>query len=233
MSVPIALVTGASRWIGRAIAVRLSGAYEVVALARSRAELESLRQTIAANGGASRAIAVDLRDVGAVERALEGVACDVLVNNAGVMVKKPFIDLAPDEWHAMVDVNFNAIYHVTRVVLPGMIARGAGHIVNIASIAGRGAFVGGSCYAATKHAVLGLTESLMLEVRDHGVRVSAVMPGSVATELTPGGSQVDWALRPEDVAECVATILSTPSHALIYNVEVRASRPRKSGGGAR
>jgi 3-oxoacyl-[acyl-carrier protein] reductase len=224
---PTVLITGASKGIGRAIALRLAATHHVIGLARSRDELQTLGAAVAERGGDFTGLEVDLRDRQAISLAMEGVACDVLVNNAGVMSRKPFLELTPDEWHAMVDVNLNAIYHVTRAVLPGMVARGHGHIINIASIAGRSAFIGGSCYAATKHAVLGLSESLMLEVRDHGVKVSTVMPGSVATELTPGGSQVDWALRPEDVAESVASIIAMPQHALVYNVEVRAARPRK------
>lgn len=222
-----ALVTGATRGIGRATVLRLARTHHVIGLGRTGSELQSLGAEIAAVGGSFTGLEVDLRDPAGTALALDGVACDVLVNNAGVMSKKPFLELTPDEWHAMVDVNYNALYHVTRAVLPGMIARGNGHVINIASIAGRSAYVGGSCYAGTKHAVLGFSESLMLEVRDHGVRVSCVMPGSVATELSPGGSKVEWALRPEDVAECVVHVLSMPAHALIYNVEVRASRPRK------
>jgi NADP-dependent 3-hydroxy acid dehydrogenase YdfG len=128
----------------------------------------------------------------------------------------------------MMDVNVNAIYHVIRNVLPGMIERGRGHIVNIASIAGRSAFASGTGYVATKHAVLGLSESLMLEVREHGVKVSVVMPGSVATDMIVGDStDKGWMLKPDDVAEVVAQILSSPVHALTYQVEVRASNPRK------
>jgi 3-oxoacyl-[acyl-carrier protein] reductase len=221
------LVTGATKGIGRAIALRLAATHHVIGLGRTRGELASLGAAVAAAGGSFEGVDCDLRDTAATDRALAGVSCDVLVNNAGVMFKKPFLELSPGEWHAMVDVNLNALFHVTKAVLPGMVERGRGHVINIASIAGRTAFVGGACYAATKHAVLGFSESLMLEVRDHGVRVSCVMPGSVATELTPGGSKVDWALRPEDVAESVAGILAMPPHALVYNVEVRAARPRK------
>jgi 3-oxoacyl-[acyl-carrier protein] reductase len=224
---PTALVTGASKGIGRAIALRLSPAWHVIGLARSEPELRSLGEAIAARGGTFTGIAADLRDTHGTALALQGVACDVLVNNAGVMFKKPFIDLTPDEWHAMVDVNLNAMYHVTRAVLPGMLQRGRGHVINVASIAGRSAFPGGSCYAATKHAVLGFSECLLLEVRDAGVKVTVVMPGSVATEMTPGGSQVAWALRPDDVAQCVESVLAMPAHALTYQVEVRAARPRK------
>ncbi len=224
---PTAVITGASKGIGRAIALRLAPAYEIVALARSEGELRSLGAEIAAKGGRCTAIDVDLRDPAAIATALEGVHADVLVNNAGVMRRKAFIDLTPGDWAEMIDVNLNAIFHVTRALLPGMIARGAGHVINISSIAGRSVMIGGSGYNATKHAVQALSECLMLEVRDYGVKVSVVMPGSVATELTPGGSKVDWALRPDDVAESVAQVLSMPPHALQFIVEVRAARPRK------
>ena len=224
---PTAVVTGASRGIGRAIALRLAPAYDIVALARSEGALRELGAEIAARGGRCTAIDVDLRDPAAVTAALAGVHADVVVNNAGIMHRKRFIDLTPGEWHEMMDVNVHALYHVTRALLPGMIAQGAGHVVNVSSIAGRSSFVGGTGYAATKHAVQALSECLLLEVREYGVRVSVVMPGSVATELTPGGSQVAWALRPEDVAETVAHVLSTPPHVTTFIAEVRASRPQK------
>jgi 3-oxoacyl-[acyl-carrier protein] reductase len=127
-----------------------------------------------------------------------------------------------------VDVNFNALCHVTRAVLPGMVERQSGHVVIIGSVTGRSAFVGGSCYAATKHAVSGFAECLMLEVRDQGVKVSVVNPASTATEFG-GGSPADkpWALRPEDVAETVAHVLSTPPNVLVFTAEVRALSPRR------
>lgn len=228
MNRPSAVVTGASRGIGRATALRLARDYHVIAVARSRPDLESLREEVTGQGGTLRVAALDLRDPAAVERALAGTTCDLLVNNAGVLHRKPLHELSPEEWNEMVDVNLSAIFHACRVLIPGMIERGMGHIINIASIAGRTPQAGASAYAATKHAVHGLSESLMLEVRDHGIRVSVVSPGSVATELTEGGSKVDWALRPADVAECVAAVAASPPHALLYSVEVRASRPRKS-----
>jgi 3-oxoacyl-[acyl-carrier protein] reductase len=223
---PIAVVTGASRGIGRAIAIRLAGDYRIVALARDATRLDSLAATIAAAGGECRPVTVNLTRPDAIHRALHGLHADVLVNNAGVVIKRPFVDLTPDDWHTMVDVNFNALFHVTREVLPGMIAGRRGHIVNIASIAGRSAFVGGSCYAATKHAVLGFSECLMLETREHGVKVSVIMPGSVATDVIASGTDTSWMLKPEDVAETVAGVLATPAWALTYQVEVRAANPR-------
>ena len=151
----------------------------------------------------------------------------MLVNNAGVGFLKPFLELTPEEWHTMVAVNFNALYHVTRVVLPGMIERRRGHIVVIGSIAGRSAFVGGSCYGATKHAVMGFSESLMLEVRDKGVKVSVVNPGSVATEFFHGDRDTSWMLVADDVAEAVAFAIDTPQRVLMHRIEVRASAPKK------
>jgi len=224
---PTAVVTGASRGIGRAIALRLATEYRLVALARDEARLERLAQDITAGGGECRPVVADLARPEAVHRALAGCRADVLVNNAGVVIRKPFLELTPDDWHTMVDVNLNALYHVTRELLPGMIAARRGHIVNIASIAGRSAFPGGSGYAATKHAVLGFSECLMLEVREHGVKVSVVMPGSVDTDEGAHQAEGGWKLAPDDVANVVASILAAPPRALTYQVEIRAANPRQ------
>ncbi len=222
-----ALVTGASRGIGRAIALRLSRDYRVIVLARDRTGLDEVAGIIRERGGACEVVVADLASADSISRALAGCEPDVLINNAGVVGRKPFLELMPQEWHEMVDVNLNALYHVTRAVLPAMLARGAGHVINIASIAGRSAFIGGTCYAATKHAVLGFSECLMLETREMGVKVSVIMPGSVATDpaLPP---DPDWRLTPEDVANAVADVLAMPKHVLIYQVEVRAANPRKT-----
>ena len=218
------LITGASRGIGRATAVRLAMEYDVVAVARSEEELDALAAEIGEMGGRCRTITLDVADPRAVAEALADVDADVLVNNAGVMSQKPFLELTSEEWHRMVDVNFNALYHVTRAVLPGMVERGHGHVVTVGSIAGRSAFAGGTCYAATKHAVMGFAESLLFEVRDRGVKVSVVNPGSVDTALSPKpeGTDTSWKLAPEDVAECIAQVVSTPPNVLQFAVEVRA-----------
>src|SRR4029450_13360883 len=178
------VISGASRGIGRAISLLLGSTHHIVAIARSRPELETLASEIRSSGGSCDTIELDVADATDVAGALHGVRGDVLVNNAGVGYMKPLLELTIEEWNTMVDVNFNALFHVTRALLPAIIERARGHIVLIGSIAGRSAFVGGSCYAATKHAVMGFSESLMLEVRDKGVRVSIVNPGSVATSFS-------------------------------------------------
>jgi 3-oxoacyl-[acyl-carrier protein] reductase len=222
-----AVVTGASRGIGRAIALRLGATHHVVALARSKSELDALAQEIRSHGGSCDTIALDVTDPAAVARSLADVRADVLINNAGVGYMKPFLELTSEEWHAMVDVNFNALFHVTRAVLPGMVERGRGHIVMIGSIAGRSAFVGGSCYTATKHAVMGFSESLMLEVRDKGVKVSVVNPGSVATSFSKREGDTSWMLTADDVADAVMHAIDTPPKVLVHRIEVRAAVPKK------
>jgi 3-oxoacyl-[acyl-carrier protein] reductase len=223
---PRVVVTGASRGIGRAIALRLAGKFHVLAAARSQADLEQLAREIADGGGECTPIRLDVRDGAAVQRALGDQDVEVLVNNAGVGTLKPLLELTPDEWQRMLDVNLSGVYHVTRAVLPGMVARQRGHVVNIGSIASRSAFVGGSCYAATKHALMALTECLMLEVRDSGVKVSVVNPGSVATDFSPR-SDPGWMLSGEDVAEAVLHVLETPPGVLVHRVEVRALSPKR------
>ena len=225
-----ALVTGASRGIGRATALRLARTHDVIALARSEAELESLAAEIADAGGRCQTITVDVADPRAVAEALDGLDVDVLVNNAGIGPLKPFLELTPEEWHRMVDVNFNALYHVTRAVLPGMVKREYGHVVIIGSIAGRSAFVGGTCYAGTKHAVMGFAECLMLEVRDAGVRVSVVNPGSVNTDFNGQKKDTSWQLVADDVASAVEYVVGTPPGMLIHRVEVRALSPKRPRG---
>jgi 3-oxoacyl-[acyl-carrier protein] reductase len=227
MAKPIAVITGASRGIGRATSLRLADRYDIVALARNRAELDSLAREIATKGGACHVCAADITDPDAVNAALDGVDAQVLVNNAGIGITKPFLELTRDEWHRMVDVNFNAIFDVTRAVLPAMVARKSGHVVVVGSITGRTAYPGGACYSATKHAVMGLTESLMLELREHGVKVSIVNPGSVATHFSER-SDASWMLAPDDVAEAIARIVDTPPDVLVHRMEIRTlTSPKK------
>jgi 3-oxoacyl-[acyl-carrier protein] reductase len=231
MARPLAVITGASRGIGRAIAAKLATHYEIIGLARSAGQLEELRREITDGGGVCRPVEVDITDLAAVSEALRDLEPEVLVNNAGVGVVKPLLELTPDEWHRMVATNFNALFYVTRAVLPGMIRRGGGDIVTIGSLAGRNSFAGGTCYAGTKHAVIAFTESLMAEVRQQNVRVSAVMPGSVSTTMRANiktfkeGNDTSWMLHADDVAAAVEYLVRQPPNAHVSRIEMRPSRP--------
>ncbi|MDQ6830274.1 MAG: SDR family oxidoreductase [Gemmatimonadota bacterium] len=227
MDKPIAVITGASRGIGRATALRLAERYDIVAVARTATDLETLAEEIGVAGGRCTPVAVDLRDGAGIARALGSVDAEVLVNNAGLGIIKPLLDLGADEWHQQVDVNLNALFHVTKALLPKMIARGRGDVINIGSIAGRSAFVGGSCYAATKWAVMAFSESLMLEVRDAGVRVSVIMPGGVDTNFSTSDRDSSWKLSAGEVADAVWYNVSQPRDVLVHRLEIRAARSPK------
>ena len=229
---PTALVTGASRGIGRAIALELALSHDVIVTARASAALDAVGQAAAALGAKVRVIPCDIADAAAIARAFDGVDCDVLINNAGVATLKPFLSLDAADWNSMINVNVNALYHVTRAVLPGMVQRQRGHVLTVGSTAGRNTFVGGSCYAGTKHFAMGFSESLMLEVRDAGVKVSVVMPGSVETELFPAGTDTSWMCTPADVALAVRQTVETPPHLLQYIVEVRPLSPKRRRDGS-
>jgi NADP-dependent 3-hydroxy acid dehydrogenase YdfG len=222
-----ALITGASRGIGRAIARRLAATHDLILVATSADRLAAVAAECTALGASVQTLAVDVRDGLATATALTGLHVDVLINNAGVAVMKPFLEMTAEEWNRQVDVNVNALYHVTRAVLPGMVQRGHGHVCIIGSTAGRNTFVGGTCYTGTKHFVMGFAESLMLEVRDAGVGVSVITPGSVATELFPAGTNTTWMLEPENVADAVVFAVTTPQHMLVHRLEVRPLSPKR------
>ena len=227
-TLPTALVTGASRGIGRAIALRLAATHHVVAVARDAAALDALVREIEATGGHAEGLTLDLTDFAQVEAQLRGRVVDVLVHNAGVGILRPLLDLTSEEWHRMMDVNVNALFHVSRTLLPAMVERGQGHVVIIGSIAGRSAFVGGAGYATTKHAVMGFAENLMLEVRDAGVKVSVVSPGSVATEFSGRAEpKAGGQLMADDVAAAVMSVVNTPPEVLVHRVEVRILSPKR------
>jgi NADP-dependent 3-hydroxy acid dehydrogenase YdfG len=187
----VAVVTGASSGIGEAVAVALAqrGA-RVVLAARRKERLDSLADRIAHAGGTALAIRCDVTDRVQLT-ALPSVVneafgpCDILVNNAGVPGGGPFATLTYEQIERIVDVNILGVMYGTRAFLPGMLKRGHGHIVNVASLAGRFATPGAAVYGASKHAVVAFSESLFYEVEEHGVLVTAVNPGFVVTESFP------------------------------------------------
>jgi 3-oxoacyl-[acyl-carrier protein] reductase len=153
----------------------------------------------------------------------------LLVNNAGVLIARPFAELTLEDWDATMATNLRSLYLVTRAVLPAMRQRREGTIVNVASLAGRNGFVGGTAYTASKHAVLGFGRSLMLELRKEGIRVITVCPGSVDTELLRDQpmlkSDPTRILRPEDVAETILHAVRLPDRALVSELDIRPTNP--------
>ena len=235
MTSDIALVTGATAGIGRAIAWALGRAgYSVGVTARTASTVDALVEALAAEGIAAAGRAADVADPGQVAALLEHVAAilgpvDTLVNNAGVLIPKPFVDLTLEEWDRTFATNVRGVAVATRAVLPGMIAAGKGDIVNVASLAGKNGVPGAAAYSAAKHAVLGFSRSLMLEVRKHGVRVIAVCPGSVDTPMMRNQSvfrpNLDQILKADDVAATVVEALSLPRRAMVSELDIRPSRP--------
>jgi NAD(P)-dependent dehydrogenase (short-subunit alcohol dehydrogenase family) len=227
----VAVVTGGNRGIGRGIAECLAREGMVVALtARDPAAATKVAKEI---GGGARGYSCDVRrqaQVAAlfanVERDLGGV--DVLVNNAGVGLFAPVADMSLDDWHAVIETNVNGVFYCTREAIPRMRKRGGGYIFNLSSLAGRNAFPTAAAYCASKHAVNGFSEALFQEVREDGIRVTYLMPGSVATDFGRGSeAKADWALQPEDVGEMVVDLLKTHPRAMHSRVEMRPSRPVK------
>ena len=230
-----ALVTGATHGIGRATAFALGRAgYRVGVCARTAGKVESLVGELGAAGIEAAGRAADVAEPGQVTAAVEHVAkalgeIGVLVNNAGVLIARPIEDLTLEDWDATMATNLRGLFLMTRAVLPPMRARGRGDIVNVASLAARNGFAGGSAYVASKHAVLGFGRSLMLELRKEGIRVITVCPGSVDTGMLRDqamlASNPDRILKPEDVADTIVHSLRLPERAMVSEVDIRPSNP--------
>jgi 3-oxoacyl-[acyl-carrier protein] reductase len=235
MPSPIALVTGATLGIGRATAFVLGRAgYQVGVCARTAARVDQLLQDLRAEGIQAAGRAADVSSpadvqglVALVSRSLGPI--DTLINNAGIARLRPFAELTLDDWDATMATNLRSLYLVTREVLPGMRSRKHGFIVNVASLAGKNAFVGGTAYVASKHAVLGFSRTLMLEIRKEGVRVLAICPGSVDTPLMKDQTvltpRFDSILKPEDVAQAILDALRMPARALVSEIDLRPANP--------
>jgi 3-oxoacyl-[acyl-carrier protein] reductase len=237
----VALVTGGSRGIGLAIADALLDAdASVVITGRDEEQLESagkrLSERDVSRGKRIHAIAADVRNADAASAAVDGAVrhfggLDVLVNNAGVGIFRSVAETDARSWHDVIDTNLSGIFFCCHAAIPHLKSRGGGWIINISSLAGKNPFPSGAAYCASKAAVNAFSEALMQEVRHDNIRVSYVMPGSVATGFAggqaPGGPADDWKLSPEDVAEVVIDLIRHPARSLPSRVELRPSRPPK------
>jgi NADP-dependent 3-hydroxy acid dehydrogenase YdfG len=228
------IVTGASQGIGRGIATRLAAAgHDVGLLARSEARLQDLQQRLTSEGRSAPYVACDLQDSDAVAPAIATLidrlgGIDALINNAGLVIRRDVFSLTLDEWHAMVNTNINGLFYATRAVLAPMRAQGQGHIINVSSISGKVPLPGGSGYAATKFACTGFSQSLFQELRDYGIKVTTIYPGSVDSASHRHDPDADhgWKVQPEEVGQACLDVLNTRPGNCVSELEIRPlSRP--------
>jgi 3-oxoacyl-[acyl-carrier protein] reductase len=229
-----AIVTGATRGIGRSIAAALLRAGAGVAIGGRSADgvnqaVTELRsetggKVIGRHGDVARR--EDVRKLFEYADTALG-KLDVLVNNAGVGAFAPVAEFSEEDWTRLLGTNLTGVFHCCQEGLARFRQSGGGYIINISSLAGKNPFAGGAVYNATKFGLNGLTEAMMLDHRHDDVRVTTIMPGSVATEFARQGSASDWKIQPEDIAEIVLFLLRMPPRTLVSSVDVRPSKPPK------
>jgi len=241
-----AIVTGASSGIGEATALALAKEGASVGLAARRGDrLEDLAKRIAGDGGTAEAFEVDITDEEAARSLVQGAAdalggLDILVNNAGLMLLGPVHGANTDEWRRMVDVNCLGLLYCTHAALPAMQERGGGHIVNVASTAGRQANLGLAVYNLTKFGVVGFSEALRQEALHSNIRVTVVEPGFVDTELQGHNTnpivveateknreEIGEVLEAEDIARAITYAVSQPDRVNVNEVLVRPTGQRR------
>ncbi|HWO96785.1 MAG TPA: 3-ketoacyl-ACP reductase [Bacillus sp. (in: firmicutes)] len=231
----VALITGAGKGIGRAAAIALAKeGVSVGLIARSENDLKKVKEEVEALGVKAAYATADVSVMEEVDKAVEILkgelgSTDILINNAGIAKFGKFLELDPQDWKKIIDVNLMGVYYVTRAVLPQMIERNSGDIINISSTAGQKGAPVTSAYSASKFGVLGLTESLALEVRKHNIRVSALTPSTVATDLAIEQNLTDGnpekVMQPEDLAEFMIAQLKLHPRIFIKSAGMWSTNP--------
>jgi NAD(P)-dependent dehydrogenase (short-subunit alcohol dehydrogenase family) len=234
-----AVVTGGTRGIGYAIALELARAgANVLICGRTETGVADaiirLQAEAGEGAGAIEGRAADVSKWNEVEVLFQYCASkweklDILVNNAGLGIFRPVAELTPEEWRRVIDLNLSGLYYCCHAALPLLRAAGEGYVFNISSLAGKNPFAGGAAYNASKFGVNGFSEAMMLDHRQEGIRVTSIMPGSVATEFggvpgvtKPGG---EWKIQAADIAQILLSLLRLPARTLVSRVEVRPSKP--------
>ncbi len=229
----VALVTGAGRGIGRAVARSLAqSGCRVILASRTVAELETVEKDIRRNGGNATIVSADLTDDDSIEnlvrecrRALGTV--DILINNAGWGRRAPIIKAKIDDWDQTMRLNLRAPMILAQKVLPAMIEKGEGAVINIGSVSGKSGEANGAAYSASKFGLIGFTQSLYEEVREQGIKVAVILPGFVDTPMIPPVKHLDRSkmIQAEDVAATVQFVLASSDTCCPVEITVR---PQKS-----
>ena len=233
----VCLVTGGTRGIGYAVAEALLRAGDKVAITGTTDDgvVKAEHSLSLIDSGQVTGIVCNVRDASSAELAVRTVVArhggiDVLVNSAGVGVGAPISDLPLDEWDRIIGTNLTGVFNCCKAAIPHLKTRGGGWIVNISSLASTNPFPGGAAYCASKAGLNAFSDALMQELRYDNIRVTSILPGSVATGFS--GREPDhgseWKLHPEDVAEVVVDVLGHPARSLPSRIEIRPSRPKKS-----
>ncbi|MDQ0089717.1 3-oxoacyl-[acyl-carrier protein] reductase [Paenibacillus anaericanus] len=232
-----AIITGAGKGIGKSIAIALAKeGVNLGLIARTAADLESLQNSLKTEHSVNVHIATaDISNQQEAEAAVLKLkeqlgSIDILINNAGIAEFGTLVEMEQSTWERIIQVNLMGTYYITRAALPFMLEQNSGDIINVASTAGERGFATGSAYCASKFAVLGLTESLLQEVRKSNIRVVALTPSTVATELAQNAGlkigDEDRMMQPEDVAELALATLKLPSRVFIKTAGIWTTNPQ-------
>lgn len=230
-----ALITGAGKGIGKAIAIALAKeGVNVILVSRTQADVDQLADETTNLGVKSLALSADVSDINSINTAVEKALAefkhiDILINSAGIASFGKFLDLEPAAFEKIIQVNLMGTYYATRAVIPNMIERQTGDIINISSTAGLNGNALTSAYSASKFAVLGLTDSLMHEMRKHNIRVTALTPSTVATDMAKDLNLTDGnpekVMQSEDIAELVVAQLKLNRRVFIKSSSIWSTNP--------
>jgi NADP-dependent 3-hydroxy acid dehydrogenase YdfG len=228
----IALVTGAGRGVGKAISVSLAKAgCRVVLAARTRDQVEAVQNEILSQGGDALAIPTDLTIDEDIQRLVEESqakwgAVDILINNAGWGKRAPVVGALLSDWDQTFRLNLRAPMVLAKALLPNMIAKREGAVINIGSVSGKTGEANGAAYSASKFGLIGFTQSLYEEVREHSIKVAVILPGFVDTPLIPPNRQLDRSkmIQADDIAQTVLFVLTSPATCCPVEITVRPQR---------